>query len=122
VFSEAGARLQSFPGKFKEDSAVNLENQGGLEIQSFNGIRLDSGWKKGGEAYKNPEGMSVFSDAHNKTCQIKNKEFFFYDDINETPEPIQKYPDDKSLEQFLQERCPNLDLSPLHERFASLLR
>jgi hypothetical protein len=115
VFKGASARLQSFPGVFKEDSAINLDNHGGLEIKSFKGIILDAGWMVGSEAYKNPQGSSTLTDAHDQKCEIQNDEFFFYDNMYYS-EPNLRFPDDESLSEFLKQRCPNLDVSALKHR------
>lgn len=111
-FSESDAKLSAFPGEFAEDKNINLENQGGLEIQSFDGIRLDAGWMIGSQTYKNPKGRSTFSDAHNQKCEIQNDEFFFYENMYYS-EPNLRFPEDESLKKFLKSRCPNLDLTPL---------
>ena len=111
-FNEADASLSAFPGLFSEDKKVSLDNQGGLEIQSFNGIRLDTGWMIGSQTYKNPNGISTFSDAHNAKCEIRNDEFFFYENMYYT-EPNLRYPEDESLKKFLKACCLNLDLTPL---------
>ncbi|MGZ3693823.1 MAG: hypothetical protein ACXWQO_06455 [Bdellovibrionota bacterium] len=112
IFGATDAQLMSFPGEFTLDSAVNLENQGGLEIKSYNGIWLDAGWVVGSQSYKDPKGSSVLSDSHNQKCSIRNEEFFFYENMYYN-EPNLRYPDDASLAKFLGERCPNLDTSAL---------
>jgi hypothetical protein len=112
VFSGLDSHLVSFPGEFTEDNAVNLENQGGLELKSFQGIRLDAGWMVGSQSYKDPQGHSIFSDAHNQKCEIRNDEFFFYESMYYN-EPNLRFPDDASLAEFLKNRCPNIDLASL---------
>jgi len=112
VFAAKTAQLQSLPGQIQVASQISLENQGGLEITSFKGLVMDAGWKVGTQSYKDPAGLSVFTDAGNHKCQIKNDEFFFYENMY-YGEPNLKYPDDASLAEFLKTRCPNLDLSPL---------
>lgn len=112
VFAKANARMASFPGNFSESNELSLENQGGFELQSFPGIRLDTGWMVGDQAYKNPQGSSVFSDAANRHCTIRNDEFFFYENMYYN-EPNLRFPTDPALADFLKGRCPDLDLTPL---------
>ena len=110
VFTADEARLSSFPGQFSEERQVSLDNRSGVELSSFHGILLDAGWKTGGEAYKDPDGISMLSDEHNHKCAIRNNEFFFYVNMYYS-EPNLVYPQDAELEKFLSKRCPNLDLS-----------
>lgn len=112
VVFNSNARLKNFPGQVLEDSVINLQNNGGFEIQSFQGIRLDFGWKVGTEAYKDPAAKAKFYDAHNVSCEIRNDEFFFYENMLYT-EPNLRFPDDAGLAKFLKARCPALDVSPL---------
>ncbi|MGZ3706562.1 MAG: hypothetical protein ACXWP1_12530, partial [Bdellovibrionota bacterium] len=81
VFAGADARLLSFPGDFSVAGEASLENQGGVEINSFSGIWLDAGWLVGGQSYKNPQGLSTISDARGQKCGVRNDEFFFYENM-----------------------------------------
>jgi hypothetical protein len=113
TFNAASARIAAFSGvQFTENPAVTLDDQGGVEIQRFPGILLDTGWKIGGPAYHDALGSSTFRDPAGKTCTVKNEEIFDYKDAI-YDEPLFKYQTDKELELYLSRRCPLLDTSSL---------
>lgn len=110
--SETSRTLDYSAGRLVEDPAVDLYNEGGLEITKGKGLLLDCGWQINHTAYSNFARDSTFIDGAGKRCRVKNKEIFsmtntYYD------EPNWIYPTDAGLKGFLAERCPGLDLSSL---------
>jgi hypothetical protein len=112
VFRKEDARLASFPGEFTEAKEISMENNGGLELKSFPGILLDTGWMLGSQAYKKPLGTAIFSDEKNHRCVVLNNEVFFYEEMY-YGEPNLRYVLDDRLAEFLQTRCPQLLLDGL---------
>jgi hypothetical protein len=111
IDSETG-RLESINGtRFHEDPSVNARNQGGLEIESYDGVLLDCGWLLGEAPYSKRNRTSVFRDAAGRRCQVGNTEIFEYADGN----PRLKFATDAELADFLDRRCRRhrFDTSPL---------
>lgn len=114
LFSGKTARIASMHGaKFSEDPEVIPDNRGGVELHSFQGIVLDTGWQLGDVGYsrKNRKRSSTFMDSQGRRCAVINQEIFAYD--TGKAEVELKHETDAELAEFLSEKCPELDLSPL---------
>jgi hypothetical protein len=106
VFAANEAKITEFEGaEVSQDPALNLSNNGGVEIASFKGILLDTGWRVGEAAFADRSRTSVFRDYFGNTCEVRNTEVFSYPTRYDA---ILKFRDDASLESFLANRCPNL--------------
>lgn len=104
------ARIESFLGlTYDEDNEVNRDSNGGFKIKSFNGIFLKTGYKVGGVAHLNPNGLSSFVDHKGNTCSVKNNLIFNYDDRTSL-----KFKTDLDLKSFLQKACKQLDITTLN--------
>jgi len=113
-FLAHSTRIASFPGvRFTENTEVSLDAGGGVELESFPGILLDTGWKIGASAYLDPAGSSYFQDSAGRKCQVANREIFNYADAI-YDEPLFLFQTDESLAHFLRDRCPELDRSALN--------
>lgn len=105
VFDSKKARLKSVSGgTVTVADYVEPSNRGGIEFVKYNGLILDGGFKLGSSPTGNSNGNSVFRDAQDKKCSIKNYEVFKYTSDGEI---IFKY-DDKALATFLKKRCSQL--------------
>jgi hypothetical protein len=116
-FSPGTGRIVGMTGAAVTDSpAVNLSNKGGVEIRYQNGILLDSGWGEGAPASNDQDGSSVFHDPLGNTCTVKNTEFFTDFATNADPRPNvrPKFKTNEGIRQFLETRCPQLDVRSLH--------
>lgn len=106
AFASNEVRITGFEGgEVSQDPALNLSNNGGVEITSFKGILLDTGWRIGEAAFADKSRTSVFRDYFGNTCEVRNPEVFDYPTRYDA---ILKFRDDAALESFLANRCPNL--------------
>jgi hypothetical protein len=106
-----------------ESDEFDRQGDGGISLKSSPGIILDNGFQLGEAAYSFPRRTSEFRDAKGQSCKVVNKEVFDYKYIaNPGGNPVLdevefRYPTwdngDQRLKEFLQTRCPNLDLSSL---------
>lgn len=112
--------IESIQGiSFFDDQKIGLDAQGGFEITNYDQVYLDTGWKIGGQAYRDPLGKATFVDSKNQKCEVNNFEIFVYAENesrgpfvkDDSPEPYLLYQSDESLYEFLQLRCPTLKLN-----------
>ena len=112
-FRTEDMKMLSFEGaNFREDSSINRENNGGLEISQFQGILLDVGFKLGSDPADQASKKSMFSDARGAQCELQNSEIFSYA-VDGSGDIKFKFLTDAKLADFLTDRCANLDLSSL---------
>jgi len=120
IFSTSNARLLSIEdGSLTESPEINLKNNGGVEIKSYNGIYLDTGWKIGKAPYKDSSRTSTFKDANGKTCTLPNEELFYYEQKSVEQmydEPLFKFQKDDELAEFLKVKCSQLNTISLRPR------
>ena len=110
VIPNQSSFIESISGlEFSDNQKIELSSSGGFEIKSYPHIYLDTGWKVGGQAYRDPLGKSVFVDAKNQRCEVNNFEIFIYDEL-QSPEPYMFYQSNEAVYGFLSLRCPNLTL------------
>ena len=91
-------------GEVKLISEVRKDNKGGVEINKYQGLLLDGGFKVGSAPTGNRTGNSVFKDAAGTTCTVKNNVLFKDSsggDVNFTFSV-------KDLPVFLSKACPKL--------------
>jgi hypothetical protein len=106
-------RISAFPGvAFSESPDIRLDNQGGVEILSYPGILLDTGWKLGGVGYTDSVAKATFRDGKGHACVVTNNEIFDYKDAI-YDEPLFMFQTDPELKEFLSKRCPELDRNGL---------
>jgi hypothetical protein len=113
TFSAATTRIATFPDvKYSEAADIRLDNQGGVEILSYPGVYLDSGWSLGDPAYHDAKLQSTFKDEKGVSCAVTNSEIFDY--VNAIyDEPLFKFQTDPELAHFLSARCPALSTRSL---------
>ena len=108
TFAAADASLKSVDGgTFSSDPRINLENDGGIELQ-IPQLVIDSGFSVGTVSYADPARKSVVRDALGATCTVRNDELF----SNEGTyggEPNFRFHTDELLAIFLRSRCPGLN-------------
>lgn len=90
-------------GTVKTANRVAPDNAGGIEIPSYNGLILDTGFRQGGSPAGRRGATSVFRDASGGSCTVTNSEIFEY----AGGEHWLKH-NDKELREFLRGRCPSL--------------
>ncbi len=109
-FSGTTGRPLSFSGgEFKEASEVSLDNQGGFEIPKYKGLLMDCGWRSGEAPIGDSKRSCVFRDPAGLTCSVGNPELF----KRNGESIVFRYPDDKSLLEFITKRCSKLDARSL---------
>jgi hypothetical protein len=107
VFDGKTAQIKSLSqGSVSVASDVNKNNQGGVEIQSFNGLWLDVGFAMGQSPSEKGNMLSKFTDENGQTCSVKNKDIFQY--INGD---VEFRFSDADLKIFLKRICPKLQVS-----------
>lgn len=110
-----------------ESEEISRENNGGVEIMSYPGILLDSGFRMGEAPYVDPDRLSCFRDRVNRSCCLANRELFTYRYIPRPNRPplleevyfnFDTMPSDGNdsigdlrLAEFLAAKCPLLDAS-----------
>lgn len=85
-------------------SDINPQNNGGVEINNYQGLLLDLGFTMGTAPSYVPNKTAIFKDIKGKTCSVKVKEIFRFSD----DESFFKFDTDSELAKFLKVRCPNL--------------
>ncbi|WP_041577143.1 hypothetical protein [Bdellovibrio bacteriovorus] len=98
VLAMSGATLRRSPN-------ISPNNNGGVEIENFNGLLLDLGFKTGSSPSSFPDRTAQLLDLRNRTCRIKNKDIFKYG----SGEPSLKY-SDSELKIFVKKHCPLLEI------------
>lgn len=92
-------------GKFREDSNINENNNGGLEIFDYPGLMLDLGFSLGADPASNRNGVATFTDQKGQICRVKNYEIFKYASTGD----VQFKYSDQELKAFLKTSCVHLD-------------
>jgi hypothetical protein len=85
-------------------SQITPQQQGGVELSPHSGILLDSGFGVGRPAYVDGRAQSTFQDGVGNRCQVPNSMLFVYGG----QDPVFRFADDSSMQQFLRSRCPTL--------------
>lgn len=107
IFDSRKARLKSISrAQVTVADEVNKLNKGGIEINQYQGLLLDGGFKIGSAPTSVSSGTSVFKDGVGSQCSVKNHEVFKYTSDGDV---IFKY-SDNTLPGFLQKRCPKLKM------------
>ncbi len=117
----AGGRLMTFEGKdgsvrslqdaeITVDPEVTPQNAGGVEIRLLRGLLLDCGFRLGGQPESDRSRPSVFRDPQGHICTVTNREIFSY---LEGGDVRLRFRTDAELAEFLEWRCPDLDLDGL---------
>lgn len=111
-FSSESKKILKIDGAlFIEDPVISPKNKGGIGIETFDGLMLDTGFAMGETAYyKNPNGISTFQDRNATICKITNSKIF---DYSNNENPVFKFKTDAELKEFLSQTCKQLDLSSL---------
>jgi len=113
VFSKLTAQLISLEGySVTVAPEILLTNRVGVEVKPNSGrLLIDTDFKLGGTGYdpNRRDKPSFIRDGQGKSCTVKNLDLFVYVD----GEPDFKFPDDASLAEFLKQKCPALDRSPV---------
>lgn len=73
---ENGRILGATNARIKEATDIFPGNEGGIEILSFQGLLLDSGFKMGSDPTADLNRTSTFRDENNQTCTVKNSDIF----------------------------------------------
>lgn len=111
VFSGRKGRLLAVHGiYFSLDDEVRGDNNGGLELFPYEGLILDEGWRQGELPRVDFKRWSGFKDGHGKVCKVLNSEVFeAITDHNGTIDGAKlRFPTDRELRDFLEQRCPEL--------------
>ncbi|MFZ4403487.1 MAG: hypothetical protein ACOYOK_05235 [Pseudobdellovibrionaceae bacterium] len=93
------------PGKVSIDPEIVPSKKGGLEFLDFQGILLDVGYARGRSPSEASQNQSLFRDAQNNQCRVKNSQIFSY----KNSDVYFKFSDEELL-LFLKDNCPKLNL------------
>lgn len=108
IFDAESGRLLSAEGaRISQDPKIYPENKGGIEISSFRGLMLDSGFSMGSDPSADQSRESIFTDQMGRRCTVKNSEVFLIDSSGESTFKFT----DKNLAKFISKRCPGLKFS-----------
>lgn len=111
VFFSATSRFVDSTGAglvISEDPQVDLTSGGHLRIEKYDAILLDTGWKIGDRAYRDPQASSRLLKTGSAPCSIVNADLFAYRDPitgEEYYQPRFKYPEPERLRAFVQRAC-----------------
>ncbi len=67
----------------KIDNSIEINNRGGVEILSYNGVYMDCGFQMGQSPIANPFRFCQFVDAKRHTCRVQNQQVINYYDNGE---------------------------------------
>jgi len=120
----AGGRVMTFEGKdvsvrSLEDAEISVDpkvspgNEGGVEIRILRGLLLDCGFRLGGQPESVASRTSVFRDPKGRSCKVENREIFAY---QEGGDVRLRFRTDVALAEFLDWRCPDIDVTGLADR------
>lgn len=101
---QTGKILSATNAQIKEYADVEPSNQGGIEIPTFQGLILDSGFTMGSDPTSDFSRSSTFRDENNQTCTVKNSDIF---SKNSSGDISFKFTD-MGLKKFLSSRCPGI--------------
>lgn len=105
-FSMKTAQLESISGaQIQVKDEVVPENQGGIEILSFNGVYLDSGFLMRNSPSSRPQRTSTWKNSHNQQCKMRNQEIFKYSNQENILKP------NEELKKLIQTRCPDFKMN-----------
>lgn len=102
--SVSGDLLQLDSNSVVLSPQITPQQQGGVELTPRSGLLLDAGFGLGRPSYVDSRAQSTFRDVAGHRCQVPNASLFVYG----AQDPIFRFADDASLQQFLQARCPVL--------------
>lgn len=104
-FNLKTSQIESISGaKIEVKPEVAPENQGGVEILSFNNLFMDSGFTTGNSPSAAPSRSSVWKNSQNQECKLRNSEAFLYRD----GEPSMK--SEKDMLAIIRRKCPQFNL------------
>lgn len=104
-FDYEDAELVEMTGaEIKRAAQIRPDNRGGVEINKYQGLKLDSGFKLGSAPTAVSGNSSVFTDKNGKTCSVKNYELFKYTSDGDVRFKFS----DSGLKTFLKSRCSSL--------------
>ena len=92
--------------KLTYDFDLNLNNAGGLEIENYESLLLDFGFKMGMSPSWYLDRKSIFTDKNNQKCTIENSQVLY----RKNSDIHWKYDTDLTLMKFLDDICPDLSL------------
>ena len=102
-FSPATADISNIQdGAFSRDPNISPDNQGGIEIKSYDGIYLDAGFALGHSPVEDQNGTSTFHDSLGQSCQVSNQKVFVTANENTVPRS------DSEISKYLKAQCPKL--------------
>lgn len=88
------------------DDYLHPRKQGGVEINQYNGLLVDTGFTLDRLSSQNRNGLSVLRDSKSNTCKVANRSLFRYLPNGNVQFKL-KTPELKSL---LEKQCPGLEL------------
>ncbi|MEY4616696.1 MAG: hypothetical protein RJB66_1656 [Pseudomonadota bacterium] len=91
-------------GNFKIQKTIAKGDRGGIELVSYDGLTMDSGFMMGGTPTGDGRFLSRIKDREGNLCKIRNKSVFNYSDEH----PITFKFSDEEFKAFLSEDCPAL--------------
>ena len=105
-FDQATGQIASFErGSVTVSPRVDPAERGGVEITSYAGLLLDSGFRMGEMPSGRPAADSTFRSAQGQLCTVKNSELFAYANGDRTLKFT-----DAQLSAWLKTRCPGLNV------------
>jgi hypothetical protein len=79
IFSQqTGFLLDISNVSLRQDFEINLQNRGGVELDSPKTWMIDSGWNIGGAPHQDPTNLSVIRGSNGYKCSVMNSEIFRY--------------------------------------------
>ncbi len=96
-------------GRVQKSTEIVATNRGGIEIQDYQGLKLDSGFRLGGAPTVVRAGKASFTDSKGKSCNLKNQDLFKYTSDGDA---IFKF-SDQGLATLLKSKCPSLTFPKL---------
>lgn len=91
-------------GLFKIHTNIVKGDHGGVELISYNGLSMDSGFVMGGTPTEDGRFLSVIRDGKGGLCKVRNSSIFNYTDES----PITFKFSDAQFKAFLDEECPKI--------------
>jgi hypothetical protein len=88
----------------KVASEIDVNNRGGFEILSYDGVYMDCGFQLGQSPVSSPYRFCHFFDAKRQICRVQNQQIFTYLENNDVV--LQS---DREVKQFVQRTCPEFE-------------
>ncbi|WP_374074622.1 hypothetical protein [Bdellovibrio bacteriovorus] len=105
TFDATQAKLKSISGAtIKVTDEVTRNNRGGVEIKSYSGLLLDTGFTVNKDPTESRDTNSTIKKS-SATCSIKNRNLFQYMSDGDI---VFKYRNDKDFFSYLRSVCPGL--------------